>query len=319
MGAPGRGTGREALSVHVPVLRDEVMQHLSPRGEGALVVDGTLGEGGHADLFLERDGTLELVGVDADPAMLRLAAERLSRHGSRCRLVHARFSAFFARYPEHCRRPADVVLLDLGVSMYHFRSAGRGFSFSADEALDMRLDPAQEVTAADLIERLSEVELADLFYRFGEERQSRRIARAVVQARSESRISRSLELAEIVRRAVGRQGRTNPATRVFQALRIAVNDELGELERGLVSALEVLAPGGRIGVISFHSLEDRAVKRIFRSASTSAEGEPRFRLVVKKPIVAGEEERRKNPASRSAKLRVAECLAEAPPRAEGAA
>jgi 16S rRNA (cytosine1402-N4)-methyltransferase len=306
-----RVTGREALSVHVPVLRDEVLRYLSPRSRGSLVVDGTVGEGGHADLFLRQDPTLELVGVDADPAMLDAARQRLASHGSRCRLVHARFSAFFARYAEHCARPANAVLLDLGVSMYHFRSSGRGFSFSADEPLDMRLDPAQETTAADLVNTLAVDDLADLIYEYGEERQSRRIARAVVAARGRARISGSRELADIVARCAGRSSRSSrihPATRVFQALRIAVNDELAELERGLGSALGVLAPGGRIGVISFHSLEDRVAKRILRAAAAPAEGPASYGLVARKPLVAGEEEVRSNPASRSAKLRVAERL-----------
>ena len=301
------------MSVHVPVLRDEILQFLSPRSEGSLLVDGTVGEGGHADLFLRQDPTLELVGIDADPAMIRIAGERLAPHGPRCRLVHARFSAFFAQYADYCTRSAQAILLDLGVSMYHFRSSGRGFTFSADEPLDMRLDPAQERTAADLVNTLPEPELADLIYEFGEERQSRRIARAIAEARARARISGSRELAEIVRRASGRTGRSpriHPATRVFQALRIAVNDEIAELERGLASALEALAPAGRLGVISFHSLEDRVAKRIGRSASSPAEGEARFRLVVKKPVVPGEEERRRNPAARSAKLRVVERLAE---------
>jgi 16S rRNA (cytosine1402-N4)-methyltransferase len=274
-----------------------------------------VGEGGHAELFLQRDGSLELVGVDADPTMLRAATERLAVHGARCRFVHTRFSAFFAGYDRYCARAADSVLLDLGVSMYHFRASGRGFSFTADEPLDMRLDPAQETTAADLVNTLPEGELADLFFRFGDERQSRRIARAVVASRAGSRIERSRELAELVRRTVGRRGGrpgTHPATRVFQALRIAVNDELAELERGLQSALDAVAPGGRIGVISFHSLEDRAVKRILRSVANPAEGEARYRLVVKKPVMPSEEEVFRNPASRSAKLRVAERLPAAP-------
>lgn len=301
------------MSVHVPVLRDEVLHYLSPRTEGALLVDGTVGEGGHADLFLRQDPTLELVGIDADPAMIRIASERLAPHGHRCRLVHARFSAFFARYADYCARPAQAVLLDLGVSMYHFRAAGRGFTFSADEPLDMRLDPAQERTADDIVNTLPESDLADLIYELGEERQSRRIAGAIAEARATARIASSRELAEIVRRAsrrTGRPPRIHPATRVFQALRIAVNDELAELERGLTSALEALAPAGRIGVISFHSLEDRVAKRITRSAAAPAEGGARYRLVVKKPVVPGEEERSRNPAARSAKLRVVERVAQ---------
>jgi 16S rRNA (cytosine1402-N4)-methyltransferase len=291
------------------------------------LVDATVGEGGHADLLLERDPTLELIGVDADPAMLRIAGERLAVHGPRCRLVHARFSTFFARYPEHSHRQADAVLLDLGVSMYHFLSSGRGFSFQRDEPLDMRLDPGAATTAADLVNDLPERDLADLLFRYGGERDSRRIARAVAHARTGARIRSTRELSDLVRRAGGRGGRLHPATRVFQALRIAVNDEMGEIERGLPLALGVLVPGGRIGVISFHSLEDRLVKGVFRRASappgaqdtTSGPSLPGLRLVVRKPVRPHHDEVRANRASRSARLRVAERDGAGPAEGEGRA
>jgi 16S rRNA (cytosine1402-N4)-methyltransferase len=293
---------------HVPVLLNEVVAGLAPHS-GGRYLDGTLGGGGHALAILEAsapDG--RLLGIDTDPAALLAAGERLAAFGDRVALIHGNFREVGRLAREHSFAQIDGLLLDLGVSSHQLDTAERGFSFATDAALDMRLDPTNGETAADLVNELPEAELADLIYRYGEERGSRRIARFISEARRKRSITTTGELAELVARALGgRHGKIHPATRTFQALRIAVNRELESLEAALPQAVELLAPGGRLAVIAFHSLEDRIVKLFFRSMSGYG-GEPdaSLQIINKKPIEASTEEARANPRSRSAKLRIAE-------------
>jgi 16S rRNA (cytosine1402-N4)-methyltransferase len=291
---------------HRSVLPAEVLAQLAPR-QGGRYIDGTLGGGGHAVALLEAsapDG--RLLGLDVDPAALVAAGERLAPFGGRATLARGNFRHLAQLAREHGFGVVDGVLLDLGVSSYQLDTPERGFSFQTEAPLDMRLDPQGEVTAADLVNELPEQELADLIYRFGEERGSRRIARLVVEARRRARIETTGELAGIVARALGgRHGKIHPATRTFQALRIAVNGELESLELALPQMVELLAAGGRVAVISFHSLEDRIVKLFFRAEAEAG----RLRILTKKPLEATEDEARANPRSRSAKLRAAERVA----------
>jgi 16S rRNA (cytosine1402-N4)-methyltransferase len=275
---------------HQPVLVGPVVELLGGRG---LVLDLTLGAGGHAEALLEA-GVERVIGVDRDPDAISLATERLARFGERFTAVSARFSDVPAEHR------ADGVLYDLGVSSMQLDRAERGFSYRADGPLDMRMDPRDAASAIDLVNELDEEELARIVFEFGEERRSRRVAAAIVRARSRSRIESTNELARIVAGALGaRRGGPHPARRTFQALRIAVNRELEELAASLPRAVEVLAPGGRIVVISYHSLEDRSAKRFFL-------GREDLEVLTKKPIVASNAERSRNPRSRSAKLRAAE-------------
>jgi 16S rRNA (cytosine1402-N4)-methyltransferase len=293
------------VTVHRPVLVAEVKDLLALR-PGARVLDGTVGAGGHAAVLaplVAPDGLY--VGVDRDPEILEVARAALAPLGPLVRLRRARFGDLAKIAREEAPRGFDAILLDVGVSSLQLDRPGRGFGFAAEGPLDMRMDPADETTAADLVNGLPEEELADLIFRYGEERLSRRIARAIVLERRRARIETTGALARIVAAAVPRgyeRGRIHPATRTFQALRIAVNDELGELERALAAAPAALAPGGRIAVISFHSLEDRLVKNAFRDAAKAG----RLAVLTRKPITAGEAEVRENRRARSAKLRAAE-------------
>jgi 16S rRNA (cytosine1402-N4)-methyltransferase len=270
---------------------------------GALYVDGTVGLGGHAGEILRRsapDG--RLVAFDKDPDALARSAERLREFGDRVRFEHADFREI----PERLAGAAPQgVLVDMGVSSLQLDEAARGFSFNAEGPLDMRMDPTQGFTAADLVNRLPERELADVIYRWGEEHASRRIARAIVDARRRRHFTTTTELAEVVRRAAGRSRRPglDAATKTFQALRIHVNRELEGLGAALESLAGVLAPGGRLAVIAFHSLEDREVKQTFRAL-----GGRGFRILTRKPLVPGDEETARNPRARSAKLRAIERL-----------
>ena len=306
------------MIVHEPVLLQEVLGLLVPPGEGGLLMDLTLGQGGHAEAFLARYPRLLLVGVDADAAVLETARTRLEPFSARARLVNAWFGTFLSEYAGE--RDPDLILMDLGISRFHYEASGRGFSFDRDESLDMRLSENLPVTAADIVNTSEPPDLADILFRFGEERHAHAIVARIVRERGGSPISTSSRLAAIVAAAVPaeyRRRRIHPATRTFQALRIAVNRELEQLEKGLEEALRVLKPGGRIGVISFHSLEDRIVKRCFKQKSRECTcppewpicqcgGKAELRLVTGKPVTASEEEISRNPASRSAKLRVAE-------------
>ncbi|MDR2747182.1 MAG: 16S rRNA (cytosine(1402)-N(4))-methyltransferase RsmH [Treponema sp.] len=306
-------------ALHTPVMLEEVIRYLAPRKGGELMVDATLGEGGHAYAFLSRFRDLKITGIDADPAIQNIAKERLCEFGERISFHSGWAQDFFASYPGDLKRP-DTVFIDLGISRYHYEKSGRGFSFRKDEPLDMRLNGESPRSAADLINRLGERELADLLYLNAEERHSRRIARAIVEARRRGAIRSSRALAELVEAVVPpsyRKGPVHPATKVFQALRIAVNFELSRLNELLEGALGTLEPGGRLGVISFHSLEDRIVKDFFRQRNkdcTSPPEEPigrygghrTVRIVIPKGISPGKAEIRENGASRSARLRVVE-------------
>jgi 16S rRNA (cytosine1402-N4)-methyltransferase len=295
---------------HKPVLVREVLETLAPAGRECFV-DCTIGLGGHAEAILEAaGGGAALIGLDVDEGNLRLCRQRLARFGERVRLFQANFSRVSEVLRECDRRGADALLADLGVASSQLNDVEHGLSFAADGPLDMRLDRSLRTRAADLVNHLDERELADLIYRYGEERYSRRIARAICRARLVKRIERTAELAKLVAGGYPSEARrsrrgVHPATRTFQALRIAVNDELASLEGLLASLPAVLNPGGRAAVISFHSLEDRLVKRAF--ADWSATGSAR--LLNRRVIVPAQEERQANPRSRSAKLRGVERLA----------
>jgi len=310
-------------TVHTPVLLEETLKYLAPRKAGELMIDATIGEGGHSNAFLSQFPELRIIGIDADPEILKIARERLGHFGERVQFYSGWSHDFFAEYPEEFKRP-DTILLDLGVSLFHYEKSGRGFSFRYDEPLDMRIDASSGIGAAELIERFSERDLADLLYTNGEERYSRRIARAIGEAKSGGKIGSSAVLAEIVERAVPpayRHGPIHPATRTFQALRIAVNGELSRLPDLLEAAFRVLECGGRMGVVSFHSLEDRIVKNFFRDKNRDCicppeapickcGGQRTVTILAKKGIKAGEEEIRRNPPSRSARFRAAEKILE---------
>ena len=305
--------------IHTPVLLEETIHYLGPRAEGELMIDATLGEGGHSAAFLERFPTLRIAGVDADGEIQKKAKERLSFYGSRVCFYKTWAHEFFSDYPAELPFP-DTILFDLGISLFHYEGARRGFSFMRDEYLDMRLDTSRGKTAADLIAGLSERDFADLLYYNAGERYSRRIAAAVKAAKKQGPVTSTVVLAGLVSAsvpAVYRRGPIHPATRTFQALRMAVNGEKEHLPAMLQTALERLKTGGRMGVISFHSGEDREVKNFFREKSRDCicgENTPIPRreairsvnILTRKPVSAGDEERRNNPPSRSAKFRAAE-------------
>jgi 16S rRNA (cytosine1402-N4)-methyltransferase len=287
--------------IHKPVLLKEVLEGLNPQ-PGGVFVDGTLGGGGHTREIAERlgpDG--RVISLDRDPAALAAAKENLT--GLPVQLVHANFCEAPEALAEFQVGLVDGILLDIGLSSDQLADVSRGFSFEADGPLDLRFDPLSGEPATRLVNRLSAEHLADLIFNYGEERFSRRIARAIVEARHQNWIETSARLAEIVRRAIPAAARHNqridPATRTFQALRIAVNDELKSLEIALRRLPDLLKPGGRLAIISFHSLEDRRVKEAFRD-------DPRLNNLTKKPVTAHDAEIARNPRSRSAKLRVAE-------------
>ena len=292
----------EPSQPHVPVLCDEVIDLLQPR-DGGLYVDGTLGLGGHTQAILERSApTGQVIGFEWDAEALARAQERLAPYRNRLHTVQASYADVLAELAALNVERIDGLLVDLGVSSLQLDRAERGFSFRTDAPLDMRMDRRNPVTAASLVARLSAEKLADIFYHYGEERQARRIARFLVEAREAEPVTTTGGLAEIVAAAVPRKfhpPRIHVATRVFQALRIAVNTELDNLVRLLETAPAVLAPGARIAVIAFHSLEDRIVKQAFA-------GNPAYRVLTRRPIEPQPAETQKNPRARSAKLRVAE-------------
>ncbi len=289
---------------HIPVLRDEVLELLQPAGRGVLV-DCTIGAGGHAEAMLNAAGEqAQLIGLDADYDNLSLAKKRLSPFAERVRLFHANFSQLPDVLAETNTPVVDAILADLGISSMQVDDATRGFSFVGDGPLDMRMDRSTGNTAGHLVNTMDETSLANLIYANGEERYSRRIAKAIVIARGEKPIETTGRLASLVRGAyppAARRSRrgVHPATRTFQALRIAVNDELGSLDRLLAMLPDVLAPSGRAAVISFHSLEDRRVKHAFADLVSTGVAE----RLTKKPITASADQVRNNPRSRSAKLR----------------
>jgi 16S rRNA (cytosine1402-N4)-methyltransferase len=298
-------TDRAALS-HLPVLIDEVAFLLRPRGVG-WVVDGTIGMGGHAERLLEEGGAgTRLLGIDRDPEALARARRRLERFGARVVLEHGSFREL-PSLAVAAGVTATAIILDLGLSSYQLEESGRGFSFQHDEALDMRFDPTRGATAADLLNSLSRDELGRILWEYGEERHARRIARRIEERRRRAPLRRTPDLVAAVKEAVPRaawSGRIHVATRTFQALRMAVNEEVEALTEVLPRAASCLERGGRLGVISFHSGEDRIVKRSFRSLQESGA----FAGLLPAPVQAGHDEVRENPRARSAKLRVLERL-----------
>lgn len=285
-------------AVHRPVLLNEVLSWLPPR-DGLVLVDGTVGAGGHAAALARGVGpTGRVIGLDRDPDMLALAGKATS--GLPVTLVQAAYSELGHVLDDLELDVVDGILLDLGLSSDQLAWTERGFSFTVDGPLDMRFDPNGAVTAADIVNTWKEEDLANLFFEYGEERYSRRVARRIVEKRRIVPITTTGRLAEIVRHSIpGKWGAIDPATRVFQALRIRVNDELDHLDSILEEIPDFLRPGGRAAIISFHSLEDRRVKQAFRD-------DPELKALTRKPVMATPEEMAANPRARSAKLRVAE-------------
>jgi 16S rRNA (cytosine1402-N4)-methyltransferase len=291
-------------TLHAPVLVDEVLRWLTPVPPGTWIVDGTVGLGGHAAALMSHAAESRLLGLDRDAETLAQAARRLAPFGNRCVLRHADFRHLDAEARACGAAPAHAVLLDLGFSSFQLEQSGRGFSFQRDEALDMRFDTRQPLTAAGLIMRTPEPELARIIHEYGEEPAARRIARRLVEVRARTPIRTTRQLADLVASAIPphrRSRRLHPATRTFQAFRIVVNDELGSLEAALPQGAELLAPGGRFGVIAFHSLEDRLVKSAFRRLSHSG-----WQALTRKPVRPSDDEVHTNPRARSARLRVLE-------------
>ena len=291
---------------HEPVMVSEVVSLLAPE-RGGLFVDCTTGLGGHSAALL-KGGADRLIGLDRDERALRLAAERLAPFGDRVELVHSDYREVGSVLQTRGIAGVDGMLADLGVSSMQLDEEGRGFSFRRDEPLDMRMDRSQGPTAADLIATADETDLANVIFQYGEERHSRRVARAIVHARQREPIQTTGALAEIVRRAVPARGyqRIDPATRTFQAIRIWVNRELDGLDVFLSDAARRLLAGARFAVITFHSLEDRVVKHTFRALAAAGDA---WRILTRKPVIPGEPELALNPRARSAKLRAIERLA----------
>jgi 16S rRNA (cytosine1402-N4)-methyltransferase len=294
------------MTAHAPVMVAEVLALLQP-SRGGLFVDCTAGLGGHARALLDA-GATRLIGLDRDLSALAIAREALAPFGDRVELVHADYRELIGVLDARGIDRAAGILADLGVSSMQFDAEARGFSFRRDEPLDMRMDQSRGPRVADLLREVDETELADVIYRFGEERASRRVARAIVHARRELPIETTGRLAAIVRRAVPHHGhqRIDPATRTFQALRIWVNRELDGLDAFLVDAARRLLANARLAVITFHSLEDRIVKHTFRAMEKTGAG---LRILTKRPLVPADEEVARNPRARSAKLRAIERFA----------
>jgi 16S rRNA (cytosine1402-N4)-methyltransferase len=304
-------TDAQPADFHEPVLLREVVELLAP-APGKVFVDGTLGGGGHSEAFLQAGA--RVIGLDQDPEALAFAAVRLARFSENFCAIHANF-AHLDQLPDVPE--IDAALLDLGVSSWQLDTPKRGFSFMKEGPLDMRMNPSGSTTAADLLHGASVEELERIFREFGDEPAARRIALRIVHERTEKRLETTLDLARLVENTVPRRGKTHPATRVFQALRIAVNRELETLAEALEKFTTRLRSGGRFGVITFHSLEDRMVKAFFKQRSVEFLDRPEWpaprrnpnfmlKLVTRKAVVASQEEQTRNPRSRSAKLRVAE-------------
>lgn len=318
-GRTSGGSTSPQQPVHVPVLVDEVLTYLAPRA-GALIVDATIGDGGHAEAVLRRIAPAgRLIGLDRDGDAIAQAEERLRPFGRNVMLRQASFGELDEALDALGVGVVDGVLFDIGVSTRQLLEPGRGFSFDRAGPLDMRMDRTQELTAAQIVNTFPERALADLIYRYGEERASRKIAKQIVARRP---LKTTRDLAQAVEAAIGgARGRLHPATRTFQAIRIVTNGELDALERGLPQAVRRLRPGGRLCVIAFHSLEDRIVKQVLTRLSRGCtcppdlpvcrcEGERLLRVLTKKPVTASPAEVRSNPRARSARLRAAERLGE---------
>lgn len=308
----------EAENLHKSVLLDETLRMLAPAAD-EIFVDCTLGLGGHTEAILQTADGVRVIGIDQDTEAIRLATERLNPFGERVKIFHANFAQIKSVLAEAGVQRVNGVLADLGVSSLQFDDPKRGFSFRFDAPLDMRMDAASDYeTAAEMLERLSEEEIADVIYKYGEERMSRRIARRIVWKREIGEPVRTTrELAETVEKAIGRKpkDKIHPATRTFQALRIAVNREIEILEEFIRDAVDSLKTGGRLAVITFHSLEDRVVKQTFQKLAGKCECPPRLpqcvcgatreiEILTRKPIVPFDSETAENPRARSAKLRV---------------
>lgn len=314
--------------MHKPVLANECLRELALSGEemeNGWMVDSTLGEGGHSAAFLERFSSLNVIGIDADSCIQERAKERLACFGDRMHFYNGWFNDFYESYPAEYPQP-NIILFDLGISVFHYERSGRGFSFRHDELLDMRLNPYEEKqTAEDIVNGYREEELANLIFLYGEEKFSRRIARAICEARKNNKIASSKQLADIIYDVVPENIKhlaIHPATKTFQALRIAVNDELGHIPSAIHNAFNVLQIGGKMGVITFHSLEDRIVKNYFRNlgkdcvcppnySECKCGGKKRAEILTKKPICPSDKEVSENSPSRSAKLRVVRKLRDA--------
>lgn len=283
---------------HIPVLLKEVIYHLQPEPK-KLFVDGTVGQGGHAEAITSSilPGG-RLLAIDRDAINLGIAKKRLERFGKAIVYVHDSFANIKNIVSKHRFTPIQGIILDLGFSSLHIEDAERGFSFLKAGPLDMRYDSKSGITAMEIVNEWDGENLAKIFRVYGEETKAQEIAKVIVKSRRKKSIATTLELAEIVSTIVRRRGPTHPATKIFQALRIAVNDELGELERALPQCVDILGISGRLAIITFHSLEDRIVKRFFKN-------HPNIKVVTKKPILPTREEMKNNPRARSAKLRVA--------------
>ncbi len=306
---------------HTSVLAAEVLEHLAPRDHG-IYVDGTLGGAGHATALLERHSTIRLLGIDRDPSALEAARQRLAPFGERAQVIHGEYADLEDILSGMKISQVDGILLDLGVSSPQLDHAERGFSFSKEGPLDMRMDPTRGQTALELLRELDVDDLANVIFELGEERHARKVARLIKEAIAEDRLHTTTELAKLIASAIPiieqRKSKIHPATRTFQALRIAVNAELEQLERFLAVFPELLAPGGRCAIISFHSLEDRLVKNCFRdlawttslprtlAADAGERTDAVCELVTRKPVFAAEAETDVNPRARSARLRVCE-------------
>jgi len=285
---------------HVPVLLQEVIEYLDPQ-KGDVVVDATFGFGGHSREILKKIGpTGKLIAVEKDAEVLTLNKSKYTNEN--LVFVNDDFENISEILENLKIKKVNRILFDFGISSFHLDESGRGFSFQKDEPLDMRLDKAQNYRASDLVNSMSEKELADLLYNLSDEYHSRRIAKAIIEARRKQRITTTGQLKEIVENVVKRSGKTNPATKTFQALRIVTNDELKKIVNAVPKAIDLLAKDGRIAVISFHSGEDRIIKNIFKSLKA----EKKIEILTKKPLTAQEQEIKDNPRSRSAKLRVAQ-------------
>jgi 16S rRNA (cytosine1402-N4)-methyltransferase len=297
---------------------NEVIHYLRC-AEGGLFVDGTLGTGGHSLAMLQHSpASTRLIGMDRDPEALVAAGERLKSYSNQLCLIQGTFDSLKNNLSRLNIPGVDGILLDLGFSSFQIETPGRGFSFQVDEPLDMRIDPTQGIPAGEWLARSSEKEMADVFFKFGEERWAKRLARQIKAFQKNKRLESTKELADLVTRSVPMGGHIHPATRIFQALRILINDELGQLQSFLGQFLEVLAPGGRVCLIAYHSLEDRLIKQTFLTLEKGYRdplgpgdyhrppGQPYFKRVTSKPVRPSIEEIRQNPRARGAKLRVGE-------------
>jgi 16S rRNA (cytosine1402-N4)-methyltransferase len=286
--------------VHVPVMKEEVLKNLNVKNYG-IYVDSTIGLGGHAEGILRLANDCTLIGIDRDDKAIEIARERLNKY-QHVHLIQETLSNITTVVGNLGYNKVSGIFLDLGISALHLKSEGRGFSFLKDEPLDMRMDRRQSLTAEIVVNKYSEKDLADILWRYGEERYSRRIAKAIIGSRRKQRISSCRSLSGIIEKSIRRRGRIHPATRTFQALRIEVNTELEELPTAIEEGADLLDAGGRFCILSYHSLEDRIVKNAFKKLAK----EGLFNIITKKPLVPGQQERRSNPSSRSAKLRVGE-------------